>query len=145
MSGEAPVVETSLLSTAVWMLSSDLTYSQVPGYKPHHEGPSKMPLMENYRTRDGRLIQMMLLDPRPHWPSFCRLVELDRLIDDPLFVDNKARMQKCDRAFRADRREDQRPGTGRRGSRCSMPGMRRGNSSRRSRRSRRIPRSMPTR
>jgi crotonobetainyl-CoA:carnitine CoA-transferase CaiB-like acyl-CoA transferase len=95
MSGEAPVVETSLLSTAVWMLSSDLTYSQVAGYKPHHEGPSKMPLMENYRTRDGRLIQMMLLDPRPHWPSFCRLVELDRLIDDPLFVDNKARMQNA--------------------------------------------------
>ena len=95
MSGEAPVVETSLLSTAVWMLSSDLTYSQVPGYKPHHEGPSKMPLMENYRTRDGRLIQLMLLDPRPHWPTLCKLVGLEALIDDPLYADNKARMQNA--------------------------------------------------
>ncbi|TVV76657.1 CaiB/BaiF CoA transferase family protein [Sphingomonas solaris] len=95
MTGEAPVVETSLLSTAVWMLSSDLTYSQVPGYKVHHDGPSRMPLMELYPTRDGRLIQLMLLDPRPHWPSLCRLLGLDELIDDPLFADNKARMQNA--------------------------------------------------
>jgi crotonobetainyl-CoA:carnitine CoA-transferase CaiB-like acyl-CoA transferase len=92
MTGEAPVVETSLLSTAAWMLSSDITYSQVPGYTLHPEGGWKFPLMGVYATRDGRRIQLMLLDPRPHWGSFCKLVGLEELIDDPRFADNVARM-----------------------------------------------------
>ena len=96
MTGEATVVETSLLSTAVWMLSSDITYSQAPGYKAHNEeGLSKFPLMSIYATRDNRLIQLMLLDPRPHWASFCKLVGLEPLIDDPLYADNVARMKNA--------------------------------------------------
>jgi crotonobetainyl-CoA:carnitine CoA-transferase CaiB-like acyl-CoA transferase len=93
MTGVATVVETSLLSTAVWMLSSDITYNQVPGYKLHSEGMGKFPLMGVYRTRDGRLIQLMLLDPRPHWRSFCRLVGLEDLADDARYADNVARMK----------------------------------------------------
>ena len=93
--GEGSVVEVSLLQTATWALSSDLTYSQAPGYQVHGDGISRFPLMQNYETRDGRLILLMLLDPRPHWPSFCRLVGLDHLIDDPLFVDNAARMKNA--------------------------------------------------
>jgi crotonobetainyl-CoA:carnitine CoA-transferase CaiB-like acyl-CoA transferase len=92
MTGEAPVVETSLLSTAAWMLSSDITYNQVPGYTLHPEGGWKFPLMGVYGTRDGRRIQLMLLDPRPHWGSFCKLVGLEELVDDPRFADNVARM-----------------------------------------------------
>ena len=92
MTGEAPVVETSLLSTAAWMLSSDITYNQVPGYTLHPEGGWKFPLMGVYGTRDGRRIQLMLLDPRPHWGSFCKLVGLVELVDDPRFADNVARM-----------------------------------------------------
>ena len=95
MTGEGTVVDTSLLSTAVWMLSSDVTYSQVPGYTVHSKAVSRFPLMEVYQTRDARLIQLMLLDPRPHWQSFCALVGLDDLVDDPRFVDNPARMQNA--------------------------------------------------
>lgn len=90
--GEATVVETSLLSTAVWMLSSDITYNQIPGYTLHPEGGWKFPLMGVYRTRNNRLIQLMLLDPRPHWRSFCHLVGLEELVDNPRFADNIARM-----------------------------------------------------
>jgi crotonobetainyl-CoA:carnitine CoA-transferase CaiB-like acyl-CoA transferase len=93
MTGVATVVETSLLSTAVWMLSSDVTYNQVPGYQLHPEGSAKFPLMGNYRTRDGRLVQLMLLDPRPHWRSFCHLVSLESLVDNPRYADNVARMK----------------------------------------------------
>jgi len=93
MTGIATVVETSLLSTAAWMLSSDITYNQVPGYQLHPEGAGKFPLMGVYRTRDQRLIQLMLLDPRPHWRSFCQLVGLEALVDDPRYADNVARMK----------------------------------------------------
>ena len=89
-------METSLLSTAVWMLSSDITYSQAPGYKTHNtEGVRKFPLMDVYATRDGRLIQLMLLDPRPHWRSFCQLIGLEDVVDDPLYADNVARMKNA--------------------------------------------------
>lgn len=96
VTGEPSLVETSLLSTAVWMLSSDITYSQVPEYKVHSQGTRAFPLMQVYGTRDGRLIQLMLLDPRPHWPSFCKLVGLEELTDDPRFADNKVRMKNAD-------------------------------------------------
>jgi crotonobetainyl-CoA:carnitine CoA-transferase CaiB-like acyl-CoA transferase len=94
--GEPSVVETSLLSTAVWMLSSDVTYSQAPGYKVHGEGASRFPLMRGYPTKDDRIIQLMLLDPRPHWPTLCKLVDIEHLVDDPRFADNESRMKNCD-------------------------------------------------
>lgn len=96
MSGEAPVVETSLLQTAVWMASADITYAQVPGYEVHSEGVGSFPLMSVYRTKDGRLIQLMLLDPRPHWPSFCNLIGLNDLVNDPRYTGNAERMANAD-------------------------------------------------
>ncbi len=89
--GEPTVVETSLLSTAVWCISADITYSQSPNYVPHHPNPFRFPLMSAYRTKDDRLLQLMLLDPQPHWPGLCRILEREDLANDPRFVDNAAR------------------------------------------------------
>jgi crotonobetainyl-CoA:carnitine CoA-transferase CaiB-like acyl-CoA transferase len=96
VTGEGSVVEASLLSTAVWMLSSDITYSQSPAYKVHASGANRFPLMRGYPTKDGRIIQLTLLDPRPHWPPLCRMLDLEHLVEDPRFVDNDARMKNCD-------------------------------------------------
>lgn len=95
VSGRPSVVETSLLQTGVWMLSQDITYSQAPGYKVH-PGGRRLPLMQSYRTADGRRIQLMLLDPRPHWAPLCNLLGLPELADDPRFIDNDARMQNAE-------------------------------------------------
>ena len=95
MTGEPTVVETSLLQTAVWILSSDVTYSQAPGYSTHPKdgnGGSRYPLLTAYKTRDGRLLQLMLLDPRPHWGPLCRILGIAELENDPRFADNAARM-----------------------------------------------------
>lgn len=94
--GEPSVVEASLLSTAVWMLSSDITYNQVPGYTVHGTGGSRFPLMQGYPSRDGRMILLMLLDPRPHWPTLCKMLGIEELVNDPKFVDNAARMANCE-------------------------------------------------
>lgn len=93
--GEASVVETSLLATAAWMLSADVTYSQAPGYKIHHEGGAGQPLMHAYATRDGRLIQLMLLDPRPHWVPLCQMLDLPELADDPRFAEHETRLKNA--------------------------------------------------
>jgi len=94
--GEPSVVETSLLATAAWILSADVTYSQAPGYKIHHEGGgARQPLMHAYETRDGRLIQLMLLDPRPHWLPLCQMLNLPELAEDPRFATQEARLENA--------------------------------------------------
>jgi crotonobetainyl-CoA:carnitine CoA-transferase CaiB-like acyl-CoA transferase len=92
MTGEAPVVEISLLSTAVWILSSDITYSQMPGYNVHGAEKTRVALRYSYHTRDGRIVLLMLLNPDPYWRSFCELAGLEEIIDDPRFAENEARL-----------------------------------------------------
>lgn len=95
VTGEPTVVETSLLSTAAWVLSADITYSQDPKYKVHGL-QVRAPLKFSYTTKDGRIVQLMLLDPRPHWKPLCELLDLLHLHDDPRFVDNDARQKNND-------------------------------------------------
>jgi crotonobetainyl-CoA:carnitine CoA-transferase CaiB-like acyl-CoA transferase len=91
--GAGSVVDVSLLATAMWMLSSDLLAALNGGQATPVEGrgPQVNPLTGNYRTKDGRHIQLMFLQGDRYWPQFCRLVGRDDLIDDPRFVDLAAR------------------------------------------------------
>ena len=59
-------------------------------------GPQVNPLIGNYRTKDGRHIQLMFLQADRYWPEFCRLVGRDDLIDDPRFIDIGARRANSD-------------------------------------------------
>ena len=54
-------------------------------------GPAVNPLVGNYRTKDGRHLQLMFLQGDRYWPEFCRVVGRDDLIDDPRFADLAAR------------------------------------------------------
>ena len=92
MTGEPSVIETSLLSTAVWMLSSDISYSQSEDYVVHRSKAVRLPLIGAYPTKDGRILQLMLLDPQPYWPALCDILGIAELAQDPRFVDNPARM-----------------------------------------------------
>src|SRR6185369_420056 len=49
-------------------------------------------LIGAYPTKDGRLIQLMLLDPQPYWPTLCKMLGAPDMANDPRFVDNPARM-----------------------------------------------------
>jgi len=93
--GEPSVVETSLLATAAWMLSGDITHAQAPGYKVHNEPVYRFPLMSPYLTKDGVHIQLMLLDPDPYWPGLCKMLDREDLAKDPRFVDNNARLKNA--------------------------------------------------
>ena len=96
--GAGSIVDVSLLATAMWMLSSDLlsvlnggTAAPVGG-----RGPMVNPLTGNYRTKDGRHIQLMFLQGDRYWAEFCRVVGRDDLIDDPRFTDLAARRVNSD-------------------------------------------------
>lgn len=94
--GEPSVVESSLLATAAWVLSGDITLTQMPGYQTHPEMRMKVPLKSAYTTRDGKMVQFMVLAPEPAWPLFCKAVGIEALEHDPRFATEDARNTHAD-------------------------------------------------
>jgi crotonobetainyl-CoA:carnitine CoA-transferase CaiB-like acyl-CoA transferase len=87
--GAGSVVDVSLLSTAMWTLSSDLL-AALGGDEPtpsSGRGPLFNPLVGVYRTKDGRHISLVFLQPDRYWGDFCRLIDRPELAEDPRFAD----------------------------------------------------------
>jgi crotonobetainyl-CoA:carnitine CoA-transferase CaiB-like acyl-CoA transferase len=93
-SGEAPVIDVSLLGLAMWVLSPDIVASGLYGGDPmpkFDRNATPNPLVGNYRTSDGRFITLMMLQADRFWPEFCTVIGRPDLIDDPRFVDAASR------------------------------------------------------
>jgi crotonobetainyl-CoA:carnitine CoA-transferase CaiB-like acyl-CoA transferase len=93
--GAGSVIDVSLLATAMWMLSSDVLAAINGGdvAPASGRGPQVNPLTGNYRTADGRHVQLMFLQGDRYWPDFCRLVGRDDLAEDARFADMAARRE----------------------------------------------------
>ena len=91
--GEPSSLEVSLLSSAMWILSADVCISQAVTEEVYNRAMSERLYAQKraYRTRDGRYIQLMFLDPERYWPGLCRRVERPDLILDPRFAMASAR------------------------------------------------------
>ena len=100
--GEPSVIDVSLLSTALWMLSADLVLAQSPGYAERTENgaASPMPMMAAYRCKDGRWLQLMLLDPVRYWAGLCQRLERPELIDHPDYATKELRARNGDALYR---------------------------------------------
>jgi crotonobetainyl-CoA:carnitine CoA-transferase CaiB-like acyl-CoA transferase len=106
--GQGGVVDVSLLATAMWTLSSDIL-AALGGEEPRAasgRGPLVNPVTGNYRTKDGRHIQLMFLQADRYWPDFCRLIGREDLLADPRFADLRSRrdnaaacVEELDREF----------------------------------------------
>jgi len=93
--GAGSVVDVSLLSTAMWTLSSDLL-AALGGDEPRASsgrGPLVNPLVGVYRTKDGRHIQLVFLQPDRYWPDFCRVIGRPELLEDARFADMASRRE----------------------------------------------------
>lgn len=92
--GEPSVVDVSLLSTAMWVLSADITISgrQSAEAMSVINNEARFPLLRPYRTRDGRFIQFMFLDPDRYWEPVCKILEREELLQDPRFADSESRV-----------------------------------------------------
>ncbi len=94
--GEATVVENSLLATAAWVLSGDLTLVQLPQYQTHPKVSMRRPLTYSYAARDGKLIQLMILNAQPRWAALCKVFGLEEIESDPRFATDDARNSNGD-------------------------------------------------
>jgi crotonobetainyl-CoA:carnitine CoA-transferase CaiB-like acyl-CoA transferase len=93
--GEPSVVDISLLSTAMWVLSADIVVSQTqsPQQMANTGHEARFPLMRAYKTRDGRFIQLMFLDPDRYWEPLCRKIGRDDLLSDRRFSSIESRVE----------------------------------------------------
>ncbi len=92
--GEAPVVDVSLLGLAMWQLSPDIVASLLYGGDPmpkFDRSSSPNPLVGSYRTSDDRFITLMMLQSDRYWSEFCTCIDRTDLITDERFVDAGAR------------------------------------------------------
>ena len=93
--GKGSVVDVSLLATAIWTLSSDVL-AALGGDAPaasSGRGPLVNPLVGVYRTKDGRHIQLVFLQPDRYWAEFCQLIGRQDLSEDPRFADMQVRRE----------------------------------------------------
>jgi crotonobetainyl-CoA:carnitine CoA-transferase CaiB-like acyl-CoA transferase len=95
--GEATVVDVSLLGLGMWMMSAEIVASRAYGLTtPRKQGAHTdfpNPAVGNYRTRDGRFVQLMMLQSDRYWDEFCRAVGRADLADDPRFADSTLRYE----------------------------------------------------
>jgi crotonobetainyl-CoA:carnitine CoA-transferase CaiB-like acyl-CoA transferase len=93
--GEASVVDVSLLGTAMWVLAPDIIATKLLGFDlpsgDRTQPPN--PIVNSYRTRDGRWLFLNMLQPDRFWPDLCQHLGRPELVTDPRFADGKARFE----------------------------------------------------
>jgi crotonobetainyl-CoA:carnitine CoA-transferase CaiB-like acyl-CoA transferase len=95
-SGEASVVDVSLLNAGMWQVQVAIMNACLDGGDaPPRALPGRYeswnPLMMSYRTRDGRFVGLQMLSPDRYWPDLCKAIGDPSMATDPRFVDMGAR------------------------------------------------------
>jgi crotonobetainyl-CoA:carnitine CoA-transferase CaiB-like acyl-CoA transferase len=98
--GEPSVVDVSLLATAIWTLTSDVLSALQGSFRPappiETRSPTLNPLVNTYRTSDGRFLSIMFLQGDKYWPELCRAIGRPELEKDPRYCDLAARAKHND-------------------------------------------------
>ena len=90
--GEPQSLEVSLLATGMWAMASGIAMSHVSGtpWRPFDlSGVVFNPLLGNFETSDGRMINITCLQPLRYWQEFCAVSGQDKLITDERFADHE--------------------------------------------------------
>jgi crotonobetainyl-CoA:carnitine CoA-transferase CaiB-like acyl-CoA transferase len=87
--GEATVVDVSLLATGMWAMSAAIALSmqlEVPWKQgPANRDNVRNPLTGTYQTKDGRWLAFSCLQYFHYWPDACDLIGHPELKTDPRF------------------------------------------------------------
>jgi crotonobetainyl-CoA:carnitine CoA-transferase CaiB-like acyl-CoA transferase len=87
--GQPTIVDSSLLAQAMWSIAPSISVADlfgidgIPGAPP---GLAMNPLVNRYKTKDDRWIQMVFLQPDKFWADFCHRIGLAELATDERFV-----------------------------------------------------------
>jgi crotonobetainyl-CoA:carnitine CoA-transferase CaiB-like acyl-CoA transferase len=93
--GVASVVDISLLGAAMWILAPDIVATKLIGgeFPSFDRSSAPNPIVNSYRTKDGRWLFLNMLQPDRYWADLCRHLERPDLIDDARYKDGATRFQ----------------------------------------------------
>jgi crotonobetainyl-CoA:carnitine CoA-transferase CaiB-like acyl-CoA transferase len=98
--GVPSVVDISLLGTAMWNISADITMTKALAAIGLDKGMPKMnrrmtpnPIVNAYQTADKRWLMLIMLQSDRNWPDLCKHIDREDLIDDPRFRTSELRAQ----------------------------------------------------
>jgi crotonobetainyl-CoA:carnitine CoA-transferase CaiB-like acyl-CoA transferase len=100
--GEATVVDVSLLSTGMWAMGQAIALSLVldrPWAPPPNASLSTNPLSRNYTTSDDRVLAFTCLQGAKYWPDACNVIGRPELATDARFADHESLMANRDEAI----------------------------------------------
>jgi crotonobetainyl-CoA:carnitine CoA-transferase CaiB-like acyl-CoA transferase len=93
--GEATVVDVSLLGVGMWAMGQAVALSLVldtPWKPPPANRAGSNPLSRNYETKDGRTLAFTCLQPGKYWSPLCEVIGRPELAVDPQFADYQSLM-----------------------------------------------------
>lgn len=93
-SGVAVTVDTSLFAMGTWAMQASLVLSNLSKQEQLHpldRTAANNPVNNSYRTKDGRLLALAMMQGDRYWGRLCVLVGRPELADDPRFADIHAR------------------------------------------------------
>lgn len=96
--GKGSKVSTSLLANGAWanatMLQAQLCQAEFFARRPRHQSYNFTYI--HYRTRDGRLLKLSIVNAQKDWAPFCRAIARPDLIDDARFARLDDRVERMD-------------------------------------------------
>ena len=96
--GEAGLVDVSLLGTAMWVMAPDIVASKLinqPQLPVAPRATRPNPAVNNYRTKDGRWLILVHLQADRYWQDLCLRLGRPELATDPRFADMIARAKNA--------------------------------------------------
>jgi crotonobetainyl-CoA:carnitine CoA-transferase CaiB-like acyl-CoA transferase len=97
--GNGAVVDGSLLAAGLWAMQSTIAGSYVTGRdqlpKMDRRRPGN-PLANVYRTKDGRFVNLAMLEADRYWPSFCVAAGRPEWVDDPKLATAALRLENVE-------------------------------------------------
>lgn len=94
MTGEPSVVDTSLFATGMYAMQPGIVGTTFTGTDELRMPPrtaAMNPLVNSYRTSDGRIIALCMLQAQRYWPGFCKAAGRPDLVDHPLYGTDEGR------------------------------------------------------
>lgn len=96
ITGEGDRVTVSLYHTALYGMGIMLTTSQYGNEMPISRAEPNSPLMTTYKCKDGKWIQLALIQYNKWLPKFCEVINRPEIINDDRFNDIKVMPMNVD-------------------------------------------------